>query len=413
MIIEEWKGAELLLNGYSTRGKTIYKSYGGREYEIERYQGEHANEYCVYEVKDGVRDGTAELFDDGMVKMRWTMKQGVRDGSYVLFDKGVAVREGKWSDVGGDMETVFENRRSQLTMVLRSNGVKVYEGGFNDKLERDGLGYEYENGELIRFGEWKNDRFVCLKQRFVNEKEMIEYAEGSTMDILSRKPIYVGGYQLDEVSGLMKRNGWGRVLNRQTGVCRYENEWKMGKEINGSRLVLNDGWYSYHASGKATRVVVEKETQHTVIPPILLAFPQEVVDLTIAAFQFNSNNFTAFRLSNLPLLKTITIGDTCFKETRFFSLSNLPSLERVKTGEKCFTISSDYDSITETTRNDGLCEICCCQNLQSIQFGDYSFGDCCSMVLQDLPSLCSIKIGVCGFYYASLFSLSSSRESVL
>ena len=97
MIIEEWKGAELLLNGYSTRGKTIYKSYGGREYEIERYQGEHANEYCVYEVKDGVRDGTAELFDDGMVKMRWTMKQGVRDGSYVLFDKGVVVREGTWN----------------------------------------------------------------------------------------------------------------------------------------------------------------------------------------------------------------------------------------------------------------------------------------------------------------------------
>ena len=63
------------MDGYLTKGKAIQKSYGEKEYEIERYQGEHANEYCVYEMKDGIRDGTAELFDDGMVKMRWEMKR--------------------------------------------------------------------------------------------------------------------------------------------------------------------------------------------------------------------------------------------------------------------------------------------------------------------------------------------------
>lgn len=167
-------------------------------------------------------DGTAELFDDGMVKMRWTMKQGVRSGSYVLFEKGVVVREGSWNDVGNNEEIVFENRRSQRTMVIRFNGEKVYEGGFNDKMERSELGYEYENGKLKWFGEWKNNSLVELKQRFVDDEEMIEYAQGSATDLLSRKPIYIGGYQLDEKSGLMKRNGRGRVLNEWTGVCVYE-----------------------------------------------------------------------------------------------------------------------------------------------------------------------------------------------
>ena len=65
--LEKLRGRELLLDGYMTKGNTVQKLYGGKEYEIERYQGEHANEYCVYEIKNGVRDGTAELFDDGMM----------------------------------------------------------------------------------------------------------------------------------------------------------------------------------------------------------------------------------------------------------------------------------------------------------------------------------------------------------
>ena len=59
----------------------VRKSVRGKEYEIERYQGDHANEYCVYEVKDGVRDGTAELFDNGMVKMEneeWSARWSLR-----------------------------------------------------------------------------------------------------------------------------------------------------------------------------------------------------------------------------------------------------------------------------------------------------------------------------------------------
>ena len=168
--LEKLRGRELLLDGYMTKGNTVQKLYGGKEYEIERYQGEHANEYCVYEIKNGVRDGTAELFDDGMMKMRWTMKNGVRDGSYVLLDKGVVVGEGDWVELGKEEEKVMENRQNGLRMVIRSNGVVVYEGGFNKSLERDGLGLEFENGVLKRCGEWRDNELIEWKQRFVNEK---------------------------------------------------------------------------------------------------------------------------------------------------------------------------------------------------------------------------------------------------
>ena len=54
-------------------GLPIKKTYNGKEYEIERYQGDHSREYCVYEMKNGIRDGSAELFENGMVKLRWLM----------------------------------------------------------------------------------------------------------------------------------------------------------------------------------------------------------------------------------------------------------------------------------------------------------------------------------------------------
>ena len=244
------------MTGYLTRGQTLKKSYGGKDYEIERYQGEHENEYGVFEVKDGVRDGTAELFDDGMVKMRWTMKNGVRDGSYVLFDKGVVTGEGKWEDVGKNEERVIENRRSGMTMVIHFNNAIIYEGGFNESMQREGFGFEYEKGVLKRSGEWKDDELISLTQRFLNDSEMIEYGSGSTYDLLSHRPVYIGGYCMDDQSGRILREGRGRVLDEWSGVCEYESEWEAGKELADSRVTLKEGWYCGHEHQLSTRPVV-------------------------------------------------------------------------------------------------------------------------------------------------------------
>ena len=245
-----------MMTDYLTRGQILKKSYGGKEYEIERYQGEHENEYGVFEVKNGVRDGTAELFDDGIVKMRWTMKNGVREGSYVLFDKGVVTGEGKWEDIGKSEDRVVENRRSGLIMVIHFNNAIIYEGGFNEKMQRNGFGLEYENGVLKRGGEWKDDELVYLSQRFLNDSEMIEYSSGSTYDLFSHRPVYIGGYCKDELSGQIVRDGRGRVLDEWSGVCEYESEWDGGKELTDRRVTLREGWYCGHEHQQSTRRVV-------------------------------------------------------------------------------------------------------------------------------------------------------------
>ena len=220
----------MLLDGYVTKGAVIRQFRNGKQYEIERYQGDHASEYCVYEMKNGIRNGTAQLFDDGVLKLKWNMKNGVRDGSYVLFDKGIVVREGKWTDLGKEEERVITNHQSGLKMTIRNNGIIVYEGGFDEEMKRDGYGFEYANGVLKCYGKWKDDQLVEVKQRFLSPSEMIEYAAGATSYLLSHQPVYVGGYEMDEASGIVNRNGHGRVMDPDTGICDYESEWENGKE---------------------------------------------------------------------------------------------------------------------------------------------------------------------------------------
>ena len=395
------KESELLLSGYFTRGGTVKKSYRGKDYEIEHYQGDHANEYCVYEMKNGVRDGRAELFDDGMVKMRWTMKNGVRDGSYVLFEKGVVVREGTWTITDSNEERIVNNSQEQLKMVIRLNGEVVYEGDYNEKMERSGYGFEYEGGLLRRYGKWENDKLVELRQRFVSEREMIEYASGSTCDLLSHRPIYIGGYIRDETSGSMARHGFGRSLDCGTGVCEYESEWEKGVEIESKRIPLYDGWYRKHSTGESTRGVLGDAEPIRIGTRALVRYSPEAEELRIENNDFNETSITELKLTGLARMKRLVIGDVCFINVRTFELSGLNALESVLIGKKNFTVT------TAGPRRDGSCRIANCPKLKSVQMGDWSFGDYHGFELENLPSLQSIQMGECCFYWSPSFSLTS------
>ena len=254
----------------------------------------------MYEMKNGVRDGTAELFDDGILKLRWSMKNGERDGSYVLFNNGIVVKEGKWSDLGKEEERVIVNQRSGLKMRILNKGMTVYEGEYNAEMKRDGYGFEFENGVLKCYGKWENDRFMKMKQRFLNSSEMIEYADNSTLDLLSHRPVYVGGYEFDETSGCVKRNGHGRVLNENSGICDYESEWENGKEIESKRIFLHDGWYHMPTSNQPMMAI-----------PSIIPSPLTIEELIIGDDNLCDPTISTLHLSHLPKLKRIEIGDNC------------------------------------------------------------------------------------------------------
>lgn len=405
------KRATLLLQGYFTKGSTLKKTYRGKEYEIERYQGEHANEYCVFEMRNGVRDGSAELFEDGMVKMRWRMANGVRDGFYVLFNKGVAVERGKWSDIDNTEEKVIRNRRSGLTMMVRVNDMIVYEGGYNESMQRDGLGYEYENGQLKRYGRWEKDELVEIEQWFKDGSEMIEYTKGCTSDPLSHKPVYIGGYQWDEESGRMKRNGAGRYLNAQTGVCEYESEWENGMEIESKRVLLYDGWYSQYTNEESSRAAVDGVQSLLLGPRVLVLNTQMDEALSIDNNDFNDIGVDELSLNGLTCMKRIVIGADCFGTIRRFKIDGLGELESVVIGKNCFTHSKSKDKVWNGTQNDGSFGITDCPKLESIQIGDYSFADVHSCELSSLPALQSIEMGENCFAKAPSFSLTGLISS--
>ena len=126
--------------------------------------------------------------------------------------------------------------------------------------------------------------------------------------------------------------------------------------------------------------------------------PETVESIEETDLTCNGYEGTEFILRGLPALKSIEIGDSCFKSVRVFELDGLSELESVVIGEISFMISY-------SERSDGSYRIVNCPKLKSIQIGGSSFWDYHSFELNNLPSLQSIKIGEESFYWAPSLSL--------
>ena len=96
-------------------------------------------------------------------------------------------------------------------------------------------------------------------------------------------------------------------------------------------------------------------------------------------------------------LKSITIGNECFKNVREFVLDGLESLESVIIAGECFRIS-------DGERNDGVCRITNCPNLRQLEIGYHSFRNFKSFELSNVNSIQSINFGYRCFKFAD-FSL--------
>jgi hypothetical protein len=94
--------SSILLEGYLPKGEPVRSKSGEKEFVTVSYKGIHSNEYVIFEIKNDQYDGTAELYDEGVLKMRWSMHNGDREGSFVLYEDGVASREGRWDDLNDE-----------------------------------------------------------------------------------------------------------------------------------------------------------------------------------------------------------------------------------------------------------------------------------------------------------------------
>ena len=134
------------------------------------------------------------------------------------------------------------------------------------------------------------------------------------------------------------------------------------------------------------------------VPSELAPNPATIETVSITSGLCSSYQGTEFILRGLPALKSIVIGDGCFRKVRVFELDGLCELESVVIGGSSFKIS-------DKKRNDGSYRIVNCPRLKSIQIGYRSFEDYHSFELNNLPSLQSIDMGQYCLYYAPSFSL--------
>ena len=121
--------------------------------------------------------------------------------------------------------------------------------------------------------------------------------------------------------------------------------------------------------------------------------PKDVENLYFGGYG-NEENLTVLDFSSFGFtqLRSITIGNKCFKHVREFVLDGLEELESVKIGKWCFRIS--YEE-----RDDEVCRITNCPNLRELEIGHESFEDFKQFELSNVNSLQSIQFGGYCFYY--------------
>lgn len=121
--------------------------------------------------------------------------------------------------------------------------------------------------------------------------------------------------------------------------------------------------------------------------------------------QHNNRTGDIVRIIGLYQLQHVSIGDDSLGGIRRFELAGLNELQTVTIGKRSFTYAKYSDTVTSTTKTDGVYRIINCPKLKSIQIGDYSFSDYHSFELNYLPSLRSISIGDDCFYWVPSISI--------
>ena len=126
-----------------------------------------------------------------------------------------------------------------------------------------------------------------------------------------------------------------------------------------------------------------------------------VTDLVISPNSYNE--LTSLNLNEYRYLKSIEIGNDCFENVELFKIDGLNELKSLKIGISSFTyVKNNYGD--DSSRSFSILN---CDELESIEIGEYSFSDYAGeFELRNLPSLSTIKIGKIGrdsanFYYSS------------
>ena len=138
------------LSNYFAKGKQEIRTYGNKKYAIQQYQGNHEDEYTVMEVdENGIENGMAQLFKNGIIQLSWKMENGKRCGTLTIYKNGVVNQMTTWESLDDNIIRSIVNDESGKRLLLErsvENGFVIYKGEYDGKsLARSGWGIEYDN----------------------------------------------------------------------------------------------------------------------------------------------------------------------------------------------------------------------------------------------------------------------------
>ena len=178
-----------------------------------------------------------------------------------------------------------------------------------------------------------------------------------------------------------KRFGYGESYH-PNGSVEYRGYWCNDRRCGSGKLYDLNGklekeceWYNGVESNIKEYVGDGSQPIHTMIEDITLSDSCVLKEWDVSMF-FN--------------LKSITIGDDCFKDVITFKIDGLSRLENVKIGRNSFNKERDQHGCVHSKSF----QIVNCESLEWLEIGEYSFSDFeTGFKLCNLPSLQNIKIG--------------------
>ena len=186
------KGSEFLLDGYMTLGEPKEITIEGCDYILQRFQGEHADEYTL------TKDNKVCLFENGILKMIYEVGDDEAPiVEFTRFENGRVSFVQSFDDIYDQHNfnrIVNHVRGERMEIYSHESDHLIYHGEFNEKREREGWGIEYdaETGSMLLEGIWKGNNLVEIIRK-IEGSIMIEFKRNGNNTIASNRNSSVCG----------------------------------------------------------------------------------------------------------------------------------------------------------------------------------------------------------------------------
>ena len=447
---------------YDSIGKVFFKGSFQNGYREGKGKEFDENGNVIYEgfFKEGRRQGNATVMKEmkgywkemndanEVISICHKNKNNQNDGICYFYSNGKINRISKWKN-GKEMSILKQFEGDKMIELVK--GVKRYEGGYRDSIKhnypREGEGEEYgsDGKSVVYHGHYWNGK---------RQGEGISYRKGKTV----YDGMWINGLSLRAVTWISIILMIASVVvsclfHLFTGIFFLVLDivlWTVllicyssvffSKKRNGKDKTLpikNDKGYNNKLSYLGIWIVIGIVCNVIISVPLSIATYQLITlrqcrgtlfdtSLTIESDSCNDYRYSSF----IPfvLLKSIEIGDDCFRNVDIFKIDGLNELTSLKIGDDCFrnvdifkidglnelkSLKIGMNSFTKyknSYRNNfsRSFSILNCAKLESIEIGEYSFSDYSGgFELKNLPKLSTIKIGEIGSdssnFYCSSF----------